>query len=109
LVAGLHLLRGTHLGLRLVVLVRMGMLVLVLVLVSVLGVCQVLLHFLELLLDGLRHGAPRRPGTAICENASVSALQGPAITKGFPSVLIQLLSGRISKEAFIFKNLSLVK
>ena len=61
-VAGLHLMRGPHLGGRLV-------LVSVRVLVDMLGLCQVLLHLLQLLLDGLGHGAPRDDGSAIGEDA----------------------------------------
>jgi hypothetical protein len=65
-VAGLHLLRGAHLGWWLVMLVgRVLMLMLVLMLMSMLGMCQVLLHFLQLLLDWLRHGASWGAGTTV--------------------------------------------
>ncbi len=60
-VAGLHLMRGSHLGGRLV-------LVSVRVLVDMLGLCQVLLHLLQLLLDGLGHGASD-DASAVGENA----------------------------------------
>lgn len=62
LVAGLHLMRGPHLGGRLV-------LVSVRVLVDMLGLCQVLLHLLQLLLDGLGHAAPGGDGSAVGEDA----------------------------------------
>ena len=56
-VAGLHLMRGPHLGGRLV-------LVSVRVLVDMLGLCQALLHLLQLLLNG-----PRGDGPAVGEDA----------------------------------------
>jgi hypothetical protein len=65
LVAGLHLLRGAHLGGRLVLVLMLLVSELVLVgMLGVLGMHQVLLHLLQLLLDGLRHGAAPRTAAA---------------------------------------------
>jgi hypothetical protein len=70
LVAGLHLLRGAHLGRRLVLVLMLLVSELVLMgMLGVLGMRQVLLHLLQLLLDGLGHGAPRAAGAAVGEDA----------------------------------------
>jgi hypothetical protein len=59
LVVGLHLLRGAHLGWRLVLMVLM------LMLVGMCSVCQALLHLVELFLNGLRHGVSYSTDAAV--------------------------------------------
>jgi hypothetical protein len=61
MVPGLHLLRVAHLGRRLMLVRVMLCVMLWMMLMSMLDVvsmCHALLHLLQLLLDGLRHGAP---------------------------------------------------